>query len=434
MDSIYLSPAHVRVPLSKESDVHAVLDAGLLEESHFLDLKREVKQGKAQNKETARDLAQFAIDGGTVVVGIDELGDGTLDLCPQSLDGLAERIEQIATMNVDPPLAVIARPIPTEADRAVGYLVIHIPASPTAPHMVDGRYIARGDKTKRYLTDPEVMRLHALRSASELNVLNLLQREIERDIFGDVPVGNAHGFFVAQPMTGRPDMLLPLTDGPNYHQSVLDLRENAYQRSQALVGRALRGGFSPDLRDLNTFERRPAGVAQTSYAIGPGRQKREEQGYESRESAAELELLDSGGVHIYSSRLSWTNPEGSRLLMEAAVVGLAHRLVALAGGVAERSGYFGSWALAFGATRTRGTYSALQAEGWDSSSPYPDETYERATTATYADLTQRPRELVDQLVGSMLRGFGVRQAFMAALAAPPGDARERDCGKISGHM
>lgn len=67
-DSIYLSPAHVRVPLATEHDVEAALRADLLEENHFLDLKREVKVGKAQNKETARDLAQFAIDGGTVLI------------------------------------------------------------------------------------------------------------------------------------------------------------------------------------------------------------------------------------------------------------------------------------------------------------------------------------------------------------------------------
>ena len=77
VDSIYLSPAHVRLPMATERDLDAALDAGLLEENHFLDLQREVKSGKAPNKETARDLAQFAIDGGTVLVGIDELDDGT---------------------------------------------------------------------------------------------------------------------------------------------------------------------------------------------------------------------------------------------------------------------------------------------------------------------------------------------------------------------
>lgn len=418
MDSIYLSPAQARLPLSTERDVVAALEDGLLEESHFLDFKREVKAGKAQNKETARDLAQFAIDGGTVLVGIDELGDGTLDRRPQLLDGLAERIEQIATTNVDPPLAVTARAIPTDADRTVGYLVVHVPASPVAPHMVENRYVARGDKTKRYLTDPEVLRLHAMRSVGELDALRLLQEEIQRDVFADGPVGNAHGFFVAQPMAGRAEMLLGLTDGPDY-QGLLDLTQAALRRSQVIVGTVSRGGFSPDLSDFTTYDRRPAGVAQSSHGIGPGRRIREGDGYTNRETAGELELLDNGGVRIYTARLSYPDQEQTRLLIDSAVVGLAHRLVAIAQGVADQSGYFGSWALAFGATKTRGTYSSLIAQRWDStSSPYPDESYERATAATYADLTQRPRELVDQLVGGFLRGFGTRKAFLPALATP----------------
>lgn len=160
-------------------------------------------------------------------------------------------------------------------------------------------------------------------------------------------------------------------------------------------------------------------MAQSSYGIGPGRQVREMEGYTNHETAGELELLDSGGVRIYTARLSYPNQEDTRLLIDAAVVGLAHRLVALARGVAEQSGYFGSWALAFGATKMHGTYSSLLAQQWDPSSPYPDESYERATTATYADLTQRPRELVDQLVGGMLRGFGTRRAFLPALVTSP---------------
>ena len=53
----------------------AAVDNAVLEENHFLDLKREVKIGKAQNKETARDLAQFALDGGTVITGAESATD-----------------------------------------------------------------------------------------------------------------------------------------------------------------------------------------------------------------------------------------------------------------------------------------------------------------------------------------------------------------------
>lgn len=89
--------------------------------------------------------------------GAPPLDDGTIDIAPQPLNGLAEQIEQIARTNCDPPLAVISRAIPTTADPAVGFLVVHVPPSSSAPHMVEGRYIGRGDKTKHYLADAEVL-------------------------------------------------------------------------------------------------------------------------------------------------------------------------------------------------------------------------------------------------------------------------------------
>lgn len=160
MNTVYLSNAHARVPLTTEPKLQAALEAGLLEESHYLDLKREISTGKGPNRETARDLASFAIDGGTMIVGVEELGAGKLQLSPQPLSGLPERLEQIAAMIPDPPLAIVSRFIVSQADATLGYVVVHVPASPSAPHMVDGRYLGRGDKTKTYLSDAEVLRLH----------------------------------------------------------------------------------------------------------------------------------------------------------------------------------------------------------------------------------------------------------------------------------
>ena len=40
------------------------LDQGLLKEQHNLDFKGVLSPGKGANKELAKDLAQFAIDGG----------------------------------------------------------------------------------------------------------------------------------------------------------------------------------------------------------------------------------------------------------------------------------------------------------------------------------------------------------------------------------
>jgi hypothetical protein len=275
VDSVYLSSDQPRLRLASEADVHAAVAHQLLEENHFLDLKREVKSSRALNKETARDLAQFAIDGGTVVVGLRELDDGTIEVAPQPLNGLAEQIEQIARTNCDPPLAVISKSIPTTADPAVGFLVVHVPPSPSAPHMVDGRYIGRGDKTKRYLPDAEVLRLHASRASQRLDALQLLQAEFDRDIFNTSSREQAHGFFVAEPMSVRRDMLLSLTDPPVQWDKVFAFTHRALDPGlPANAAMEKLGRFTPDLYEVRSMDRRPSCVALTTHGIAPGRQRR----------------------------------------------------------------------------------------------------------------------------------------------------------------
>jgi len=86
----------------------------------------------------AQDIAAFAIHGGLVLIGVTEGPPVELNSVP--LQGLPERIEQIARMKVDEGLAVTATPIPARDDPTVGYVAIDVPTSPRAPHMVDRRY------------------------------------------------------------------------------------------------------------------------------------------------------------------------------------------------------------------------------------------------------------------------------------------------------
>lgn len=90
---MYLSPAVPRWTPSTEADLAEALANGLLEETHYLELKREVPPGKGANKELARDLAQFAIDGGTLIIGIDAPEGAPTTLSPVPLAQLPERIE-----------------------------------------------------------------------------------------------------------------------------------------------------------------------------------------------------------------------------------------------------------------------------------------------------------------------------------------------------
>jgi hypothetical protein len=59
------------VPRS-EADLGEAASQGLLEETHYLELKREIPAGKSENRELARDLASLAVDGGTLIVGVAE--------------------------------------------------------------------------------------------------------------------------------------------------------------------------------------------------------------------------------------------------------------------------------------------------------------------------------------------------------------------------
>jgi len=52
----------VRLPVD-EGQLRTMVAQGLLDEGHSLELKRELAPGKAANKELAKDLCQFTIDG-----------------------------------------------------------------------------------------------------------------------------------------------------------------------------------------------------------------------------------------------------------------------------------------------------------------------------------------------------------------------------------
>jgi hypothetical protein len=120
----------VRLP-ADEGQLRSMLAQGLLDEGHALELKRALPPGTAANKELARDLGQFTIDGGVHII-VDE-GDETAppSLTPVDLAGLAERIEEVAANRVDPPLHVRIQTIPAAGQPGKGYLLVIVPPTPT---------------------------------------------------------------------------------------------------------------------------------------------------------------------------------------------------------------------------------------------------------------------------------------------------------------
>ncbi len=419
--SIYLSPSNPRWTPKTEADLQAAITGGLIGEKHYFDAK-EMLATKGDNKELARDLSSFAIDGGTMIVGLaEDKQNGTFSLSPQPLQGLPEKVEQVAHSIPDPPLVILTDPIKSDADPTQGYLLVHIPASPLAPHMVDGRYYGRGDKTKRTLPDSEVFRLHERRRNAEQDALALLRQEIDNDPMHDIGK-QSHFFLVAQPLAAPRDMLLALTTGPKWNMQLTEFINKAYTPDVNTRLNDVPEAY-PKLTDAEGGYRRSGGAARATRNLGEGRIFTPDPGAYHDENALELQVFENGGIRLFSSRLS-EQIEGAEtedhFLYDPIAVSNTRRFLALVREAAATSGYMGNWALAVGVTRLRGRrpYTSVpQNQRWLSGpqNRYDRDTYEQATETTWAELNETPGAVTRRLIGSFLRTLAVEEYYDTAL-------------------
>ncbi len=113
--------------------VETAIHNGLVEENHFLDLKRELQPGTRANKDIAKDISAFAIDGGLILIGVDE--GPPVSVTQVALDGLAERVEQIGLMAVSEPVSVSTNLLRTANDPSSASLRSRFPRlAARAPH------------------------------------------------------------------------------------------------------------------------------------------------------------------------------------------------------------------------------------------------------------------------------------------------------------
>jgi hypothetical protein len=379
-----------------EDELVAGLDARTVRENHHYDLKREPD---TNNKETARDFASFAIDGGVIIYGVDEVAPTDFKPYPIALTGLKERLDQVARSSIDPPLSIRTHEIPTVGGD--GYLVVTIPESPEAPHMVGGKYYARSDTTKYVLSDAEVVRLHDRRAAQEEEIWSLLNHEIQRDpTIGTEFRRNAHLFIVAEPVFATGERLQKAVADPGLGRWV----------STHIVGGRPRvtpaSTWSPDFNELNVSPR-ARGVGGYTHHIGADRSV----GPDARENdLLDLEILDTGGLRLFCSRASGEigSPDRGdtrRVVFEVIVMGLAKRIVVAALEVSNAMQYLGSWDLGLAVEGLRGcvSYELSERRFGGTAVPYSADEYRRVLRVTVEDMERGVDSVVRGLTGSLNR-------------------------------
>lgn len=416
--TVFLAAAQPRwTPLTYQ-DVLDALSAGLLEESHHIDMKREVGDTPGARKETARDIASFALDGGALLIGLEEDKPNRQWVpADQVLANLGERLEQIATQVVDPPVFTETRLLPSPSDPTKGFAFTYIPPSAVAPHMVDGVYYGRGDKTRVRLSDAQVVRHHAQRESQEAVGERLLDEEVGRD---PVPVGQQQAgrlYAVAQPLSGRRDLAVGVARGP--HATLLDIATG----SETVLPRDVRE-FAPQPSAASHRVVRANGTALCSGAsTGPGRTFAQVNSWTDETNLLDIEFREDGGVRLLMGRMTdiW-GPAGEapKVIADGLAVAYAFRLISWALAVGDRTDYRGSWLLGLHAQGLRGLMSSALYEnrGWGEGPTYDLNVYRDVTTATYAELQQQPWAVAERLVGRLVRGLGSQQRYGKLLIPP----------------
>lgn len=137
---------------------------GTLSEGDQLDFKRELATGKKLN-DIAKDAAAMSLQGGVILVGVDEDSGLAISINPIPLSGAIERIRQVLDSRVRPSLGAEVTPLTKNPGDQKGVIIITIPSSWSAPHQYDGRFPARSGPVTRWLIDSELETLFERRAS-----------------------------------------------------------------------------------------------------------------------------------------------------------------------------------------------------------------------------------------------------------------------------
>jgi len=306
----------------------AAIESGDLIETATLDAKAALPaQGKS--KELAKDVAAMANDGGTLLYGVseDENGRPTIPK-PVGLAGARERVNQIVHSSISEPPEIEVREVETDGDSSTGYLVVAVPPSPRAPHMVmvgkDHRYYGRSDTGNVLLTEGEVARLYERRQKWEIDRHKLLDEAISR-----API-DAHDDFAFLHLVARPvvpdEGLFDWAKGGLHEAEFLEGLFAAALRDE-VFSRSAEKGYLPDLTATRDFDLRADGWT-ANQGLGDDRQT-------PKNLAKVLQLvigLDGSG-RLFCGGAARRSNDGRLLLIEDLVAGLTARFLCVLGGL-----------------------------------------------------------------------------------------------------
>lgn len=383
-----------------EADIVKAVQSGSLEESAIFDAKSDLP---SKNQELAKDVAAMANDGGVIIYGIGEDENGRLSkLTPLSLDGQAEKIDAVVRSSIAEPPVVHITAIPTAENAVIGYIVVHVPPSERAPHMVvvkgDNRFYGRTATGNFPLLEGEIARLYARRQRSEVNRELLLDAEISTSPL-DPNENFAYLFLFAHPVFTKTDFFESLLYDEEKYKAFL--QELVLQVCQGnIYSRRFRPDFSPP----------PAWKYRAEGFCGQMDSPASSELSEAPRNTLNLSIDFDGSGHLFCGRAAHRYPQGDFSIFPELIAGLTVRFTAYMARLYEKSKYFGMVDLGLAITGLKGGVVFTNNEHLQfSRTPYDRDSYRKSgrfsTSQMLDDPTNPSKYLVMPFINAISQGW-----------------------------
>lgn len=319
-----------------------------------------------KNVDIAIDVSAMSVDGGVIIYGVGEdKAAGSFFKAPIQLQGAVERISQTIESNVKERPEFTARPLPINGMPGEGYIVVDIPPSVRAPHMVEikdeYRFYGRAPGGNRKLTQLEIEQLYERRRRVQEEGRRALDDAIALAPVEPDPGVRGDLHLVARPSlsdTSLRSRVFSQDTGNELQQAVLNAT-NALRFAEARVP-AFSGAVS------NSYAHRTLdGVDIVTYPIE--KPDKVIQRYTSR-----TEFLDDGTTRHFRAevaemyRINATS-DPFLILREPAVAQMTAHFILMVGQLLTKGGYNGQVDILMAITGAKGAQSAswYMGEGYE---------------------------------------------------------------------
>ena len=371
-------------------------------------------KGKSKEKvheELARDMASFGLRGGNLIYGVREDKDEhrfhpvEMDL-PSHLD-LA--IVDVARTRIRPILDVTPHILGRPGDGTRGFLVIEIPESATAPHMVNGTYYGRSEVGRVILTDSEVEEqiLRRGRLGDRLRYAMDETREMAESLPQTADPAS-HMMLTAMPTQPWPDMFLRYTRDTVAQQA---FSSNVLMSTLNSINRAMQNPRSYDVAfDYLTYMRRTSrgggGAIFCNWDIDERAQCRERLLGLGDDGVIRYLNLDISSSRDGSNRAqaginSINERRGRPILYQYIISAQARDMIRLIGNLARVCDYSNSWLIGIEVSKVNG----LVGEGGRYS--LDSEAHSNMIRITTTDLAEHPDRSANRLLRPLFRDLGL---------------------------